>query len=342
MAGEGEVGDKGLEDVYLLDLSAPDAAPRALVTGFRAAFEFAGSDAGQLYFLTTLQAAHGRIVAIDPQHAQENDWRSVVPEGGDAIELGAGSVTVVAHRLLVHSIHDAHSQVRFYGLDGRDGGTLALPGLGTASGFTGHPTDHETFYAFADVTRPPTVYRFDFVSGQSEVFRRPQLTYNPEDFAEQQLFYPARDGTRVPVLLAYRKGTGLKARNPLLLTGYGGFGISYLPRFDPSVIAWMEHGGVFATANIRGGGEYGESWHRQAIRTHKQVVFNDFIDAAEWLIAENYTSTPRLAIIGRSNGGLLVGACLTQRPELFGAAVPAVGVLDVALQPLRSGCRLGG
>jgi len=328
-AGEGEVGDKGLEDVYLLDLTAPQAAPRALVSGFRAAFEFAGSDEGRLYFLTTLQAANGRVIAVDPQRPQERDWRGIVPEGRDAIELGANSVTVVAHRLLVHSIHDAHSQVRLYGLDGRDDGALALPGLGSAGGFTGHAQDPETFYSFADVTRPPTVYRYDFATRQSQVFRRPQLTYNPEDFAEEQLFYSARDGTRVPLLLAYRKGTQLKARNPLLLTGYGGFGISYLPRFDPSVIAWMEHGGVYAIANIRGGGEYGEGWHRQAIGTHKQVVFNDFIDAAEWLIAEHYTETPRLAIIGRSNGGLLVGACLTQRPELFGAAVPAVGVLDM-------------
>ncbi len=329
LVGEGEVGDKGVEDVYLMDLSAAAPTVVAVARGFRAAFEFAGADAGQLYFLTSLGAPNGRVIAIDPLHAQEANWKAVVAEGRDAIELGASSVAVVAHRLIVRTIHDAHNRVLLYGLDGAARGEIVLPGLGTAIGFSGQAQDQETFYAFADMTRPPTVYRYDFATGQSSVFRRPQLAYDPEDFAEQQVFYPAKDGTRIPLLLAYRKGTNLQGNNPLLLIGYGGFGISYLPRFDPSVIAWMERGGVFATANIRGGGEYGEDWHRQAILTHKQVVFDDFIAAADWLVANHYTSVAQLGILGRSNGGLLVGACLTQRPDLFGAAVPQVGVLDM-------------
>ena len=327
--GEGEVGDKGLEDLYLMDLSAAAPAAVPVARGFRATFEFAGADDGQLYFLTSLDAPNGRIIAIDPLHPQESNWKAVVAEGRDAIELGAGSVSLVAHQLIVRTIHDASSRVLRYGLDGTARGEIALPGLGTALGFAGRAQDQETFYAFSDMTRPATIYRYDFASGQSRVFRQPRLAFNPEDFAQQQVFYPAKDGTRIPLLLAYRKGTRLKGNNPLLLMGYGGFGISYLPRFDPSVIAWMERGGVFAIANIRGGGEYGEFWHRQAILTHKQVVFDDFIGAADWLVANHYTSVAHLAILGRSNGGLLVGACLTQRPDLFAAAVPQVGVLDM-------------
>jgi prolyl oligopeptidase len=327
--GEGEVGDKGLEDVYVIDLAAPSPAPVPLVTGFGAAFEYAGSDGGLLYFLTSLGAPNGRVIAIDPQDPRPANWRPVIPEGTEAIELGAASVTLVAHQLIVRSIHDAHSRVSVYGLDGTAHGEVALPGLGTAAGFSGHPDDRETFYSFSDVTRPPTIYRYDFATRTSTVFRTPRVAFDPAAFEQRQVFYPAKDGTRIPLLLAYRKGTRLAGDNPLLLTGYGGFGISNLPRFDPAIIAWMEMGGVFAVANIRGGGEYGESWHRQATLTNKQVVFDDFIAAAEWLIAEHYTSTPRLAIHGRSNGGLLVGACLTQRPDLYGAAVPQVGVLDM-------------
>jgi len=328
-AGEGQVGDKGVEDVYLIDLKAPRSAPVTLAGGFGAAYEFAGSDAGLLYFLTSLGAPNGRIIAVDPLHPQRSAWREIVPEGQDAIAFGEGSVNLVAHELIVRSIHDAHSRVARYGLDGSARGEISLPGLGTALGFAGHADDHETFYSFNDLVSPPTVYRFDFGSGRSEVFRAPRVAYDPGAFAQQQLFYSGKDGTRIPVMLAYRKDLKLQGNNPLLLYGYGGFGIAVLPRFDPGVIAWMEQGGVFAVANIRGGGEYGEAWHRAGTLTHKQVVFDDFIAAAEFLIAGHYTSTPKLAIYGRSNGGLLIGACITQRPELFGAALAGVGVMDM-------------
>jgi prolyl oligopeptidase len=329
LVSEGEVGDKGLEDVYVMDLSAATPAAVAVSRGFGAAYEYVGADGGLLYFLTSLGAPNGRVIGIDPLKPPKSNWRAVIPEGHDAIPLGAGSVTLIAHQLIVRSIRDAHSRVTLYGLDGRAQGEITLPGFGTAAGFSGHPDDRETFYTFSDLIAPPTIYRYDFEARSSSVFRAAQVAYDPSAFEQRQVFYPGKDGTRIPLLLAYRKGTDLKANNPLLLTGYGGFGVSNLPRFDPAIIAWMEMGGVYAIANIRGGGEYGEAWHRQGTLTHKQVVFDDFIAAAEWLIGAGYTSVPRLAIYGRSNGGLLIGACLTQRPDLFGAAVPQVGVLDM-------------
>ena len=329
IAGEGEVGDKGLEDVLLIDLKAPTPVAVPVVQGFRAAFEYAGADAGRLYFLTSLGAPKGRVIAIDPEHPAEAHWVAVIPEGADAIELGGGSVTLVAHQLIVQTLHDAHSRALLYGLNGAARGEIALPGFGTALGFGGHAQDRETFYSFSDLISPSTVYRYDFTTNTSSVFRAPRVAYDPQAFEERQVFYPGKDGTRIPMLLAYAKGTHLTGDNPLLLTGYGGFGVSNLPRFDPATIAWLERGGVYAIANIRGGGEYGEAWHRQGTLTHKQVVFDDFIAAAEWLIAGHYTSTPRLAIRGGSNGGLLVGACVTQRPDLYGAAIAAVGVMDM-------------
>jgi prolyl oligopeptidase len=329
LAGEGEVGDKGVEDVYLIDLHAPKPAAIPVTQGFTAAFEYAGADGGRLYFLTSLGAPNGRVIAIDPLHPAQANWTAVIPQGSDAIGLGAGSVTLVAHQLIVQTLHDAHSRALLYGLDGRARGEIALPGFGTALGFSGHAEDHETFYSFSDLISPSTIYRYDFASGTSQVFRAPRVAYDPKAFEQRQVFYPGKDGTRIPMLLAYAKGTQLTGDNPLLLTGYGGFGVPSLPRFDPATIAWLERGGVYAIANIRGGGEYGEAWHRAGTLTHKQVVFDDFIAAAEWLIKGHYTSTPRLAIRGGSNGGLLVGACVTQRPDLYGAAIAAVGVMDM-------------
>ena len=328
-AGEGEVGDKAVEDLYLVDTGASAPAPRAVTQGFGAAYVYAGTDAGLLYFLTSLNAPNGRVVAIDPLHPEPANWKNVIAEGADAIDLGDRSVTLVAHQLIVRSIHDAHSRVTVYGLDGARREEIALPGLGSANGFAGHAADSETFYSFTDLITAPTIYRYDFASRSSSVFRAPRVAYEAGAYEQRQVFYTGRDGTRIPMLLAYRRGANLQGDNPLLLNGYGGFGIPLLPRFDPATITWMEMGGVFAVANIRGGGEYGESWHRQGTLTHKQVVFDDFIAAAEWLIANHYTSTARLAIHGRSNGGLLIGACVTQRPDLFGAALAQVGVMDM-------------
>jgi len=331
LAGEGQVGDKGRENVYLIDLKAPGAAAVPIALAFEAAFVYVGADAGRLYFLTSLGAPNGRVVAIDPADPARPSWREVIPQGKDAIELGVdrGAVRLVGHRLIVRTLHDAHSRIVSYGLDGKPLGEIALPGAGSAVGFNGHPEDRETFYSYTDLITPPTVYQYNLDSGTSTAFHPPKVAFDRGAFEQRQLFYPARDGTRIPLWLAHRKTVRLDQENPMLLYGYGGFGVSTPPAFDAARIAWLEMGGVFALANIRGGGEYGESWHRQAIRTHRQVAFDDFIGAAEWLIRHGYTAAPRLAIEGRSNGGLLAGACLTQRPDLYGAAIVEVGVLDM-------------
>ncbi len=328
-AGEGEVGDKGLENVYLIDLDAPSPSVMPAVEGFSAAYVYVGTDAGRLYFLTTLGAPNGKVIALDPLHPSAPPPRTIIPEGTDAIDLTETSVTLVDHQLIVRTIHDAHSRVTTYGLEGEPRREVDLPGAGTVDGFLGRPGDRETFYSFTDLINPPTVYRYDLEKGRSEAFRIPKANFDSHAFEQRQVFYPGKDGTRIPMLLAYRKGLALDGRNPVLLYGYGGFGIPILPEFSPSRIAWLELGGVYAIANIRGGGEYGEAWHRQANRSHKQVVFDDFIAAGEWLIAEHYTAASRLAIRGESNGGLLVGACVTQRPDLYGAAIAGVGVLDM-------------
>ena len=329
LAGEGEVGDKGRENVYLLDLTAAEPVAVPIAVGFEAAFLYVGSDAGRLYFLTSLEAPNGRVLAIDPHQPQRAKWQSVIPEGPDAIDLGGRGVTLVGHQLIVRTLHDAHSRVVIYGLDGKLHREIVLPGAGSAAGFDGDADAHETFYSYTDLITAPTIYRYDLDSGVSSVLRAPRVAFDPAAFEQRQVFYAGKDGTRIPMLLAYRKGLRLDGGNPTLLYGYGGFGLSSLPAFNPGRIAWMEMGGVVAIANIRGGGEYGEAWHRGAIRVHKQVVFDDFINAARWLIAQRYTSARRLAIHGRSNGGLLVGACETQRPELFGAVIAQVGVLDM-------------
>lgn len=329
VGGDGEVGDSGRENIYLLDLTAANAVVKPVAVGFDAAYIYVGVDAGSVFVLTTRDASRGKVIAIDPTNPGREAWRTVIAERSDAIALTETSVTLVDHQLIVRTVHDAHSQVRTYGLDGTPHREIILPGPGTARGFGGHSNDRETFYSFTDLITAPTVYRYDMGSGRSTVFRAPKVAFNPSSLVERQVFYPGKDGTRIPMLLAYRKGLKLDGQNPVLLYGYGGFGISMLPVFNPSRIAWIEMGGIYAIANIRGGGEYGEAWHRQAIRAHKQVVFDDFIAAGEWLIAQRYTSTRKLAILGGSNGGLLVGACMTQRPDLFGAAVAQVGVMDM-------------
>ncbi len=328
-AGEGEVGDKGVENVYLVDLAAAQRPVTPVAEGFVAAYVYIGSDAGRLYFLTTQGAPNGKVIAMDPAALNLAAAPTIIPQGSEAIDLTETSVTLVGHQLIVRTMHDAHSRVLTYALDGALRREIELPGTGTAQGFLGRPGDRATFYSFTDLITPPTVFRYDLKTARSEVFRSPKASFDPHLFEQRQVFYPAKDGTRIPMMLAYRKGLKLDGQNPVLLYGYGGFGIPLLPEFSSARIAWLELGGIYAIANIRGGGEYGEAWHRQAIRSHRQVAFDDFIAAAEWLIAEHYTVTAKLAIRGDSNGGLLVGACLTQRPDLYGAVIAGVGVMDM-------------
>jgi prolyl oligopeptidase len=330
VAGDGQVGDQGREDLYLLDLRAPDPQPVALVQGLTAAFVYIGAAAGRLYFLTSQDAPNGRVVAIDPLQPQPANWQVVIPAGEPLdLSVDAGSVSLVGGRLIVRSLHDAAHRIVIYGLDGRKQREVQLPGAGAVAGFDGEPDDTDTFYTFSNLITPPTVYRYDLTTGVSSVFFAPRVAFDPANFQQRQVFYRGRDGTRIPMWLAWRRGLRLDARNRLLLSGYGGFGIPMVPSFQTARIAWLEAGGILAIANIRGGGEYGEAWHAAGRLARKQVVFDDFTAAARWLIAGRYTSTRQLAIYGRSNGGLLVGACLTQHPELFGATVVGVGVLDM-------------
>ena len=328
-SGEGQVGDKGLENIYVVDMTSSDAAVIPIVENFEAGYEYAGADRGLLYFQTSLAAPRGRVIAIDPKNSARKNWKSIIPQGPDAMDFAYGSVTLVHHQLIVRTLRDAHSRVAIYDLDGHLRREIELPGKGTASGFRGNPDDRVTFYTYTDLITPATIYRLDLESGASTRYRAPKIDFDLSGFESKQVFYPGKDGTRIPMYLVHKRGLKLDGQNPTLLYGYGGFGISILPRFDSTRLPWLERGGVFAIANIRGGGEYGEDWHKQAIRAHKQKGFDDFIAAAEWLIAERYTSKPRLAIEGGSNGGLLVGACLTQRPDLYGAVLANVGVFDM-------------
>ena len=219
--------------------------------------------------------------------------------------------------------------VKVFDLVGKHIRDVELPGIGTASGFGGKRDQQETFYSFSSFNRPPSSYRYDLATGKSELVRSAKVDFNPDDYEVKQVFFKSKDGTKVPMFISYKKGMKLDGTNPTLLYGYGGFNISLTPSFSISKLQWMEMGGIYAMANLRGGGEYGKAWHKAGTKTDKQNVFDDFISAAEYLIDNKYTSSKHLAIQGRSNGGLLVGACMTQRPDLYGACLPAVGVMDM-------------
>jgi prolyl oligopeptidase len=249
----------------------------------------------------------------------------VLPETQDRLQ----GASLVNNQLVASYRKDAHTDVKIFGLDGKLVRRVALPGIGTAGGFSGKRHETETFYAFTGFTAPTTIYRYDLKTGTSSVFRQPKVDFNPALFETKQIFFASKDGTRVPMFITHKKGLKLDGRNPTLLYGYGGFDISLTPSFSVSTVVWLEMGGVYAVPNLRGGGEYGKEWHEAGTKLKKQNVFNDFIAAAEWLIANRYTSREHLAISGGSNGGLLVGACMTQRPELFRAVLPAVGVMDM-------------
>ncbi len=312
--------------LYYKDLADPKGEVVKLLDDFDASYGVIGNDGPVFWIQTDLQASRGKIIAIDTRKPARADWKVIVPESKDALQ----SVSLLNDNMLVASyLHDAQTEVKVYHPDGKLVRAVKLPGIGTAAGFGGKQKDKETFYSFTSFNTPAAIYRYDLATGQSTLFRQPKVDFNPADFVTKQVFYTSKDGTRVPMFITHKKGLKLNGQNPTYLYGYGGFNISLTPAFSVSIVVWMEMGGVFAQPNLRGGGEYGEDWHQAGTKSHKQNVFNDFIGAAEWLIKNKYTSTPKLAIGGGSNGGLLVGACLTQRPELFGATLPAVGVMDM-------------
>lgn len=296
-----------------------------LITGFDAAYYFLGNDGPIFWFLTDWQAPRRRMIAIDIRKPQREFWREVIPESEDAIRF----VELVGNQFVVSYLKDACSLVRTFHLSGQHIRDVQLPAIGTAVGFGGRRTDTDTFYAFSNFTTPSTIYRYDLDSGTSSVFRKPEVEFDPNDYETKQVFFQSTDGTEVPMFITYKKGIERNGENPTILSAYGGFNISITPRFRVSNLVWLERGGIYAVPNLRGGGEYGRQWHEAGMKENKQNVFDDFIAAAEWLIAHKYTNPRKLAIRGGSNGGLLVGAAMTQRPELFAAAVPTVGVMDM-------------
>lgn len=314
--------------IFYKDLSTPDSTVVELINTFEASYDFIDNidnDGSRFWFQTDLGAPRGRVIAIDITNPDRSAWQEVIPEAAETL----GSVGVLNHQFVASYLKDARSQIKIFDLNGTFARQVELPGIGSAGGFGGKRSDTETFYSFTGFTTPPTIYRYNMVTGESTLFRQPQVDFNPNDYETRQVFYPSKDGTQIPIFITHKKGLALDGKNPTYLYGYGGFNASITPSFSVSNLVWMELGGVYAVANLRGGGEYGEDWHQAGTKLKKQTVFDDFIAAAEWLIANGYTSSAKLAIGGGSNGGLLVGACMTQRPDLFRAALPAVGVFDM-------------
>jgi len=311
--------------VFYKDLTTPNAPVVELINTFEAEYRLIDNEGSRFWFRTDLNAPRSRVIEIDVQSSDRTHWREIIPQSAETLQ----GVSVLNHQFVASYLKDAQTQVRIFDLQGQPVRSVELPGIGSAGGFGGKRDDTETFYSFTSFTTPTTIYRYDMLTGQSTVFRQPQVDFNPQDYETRQVFYQSKDGTQVPMFIVHKKGLQLDGNNPTVLYGYGGFGISLTPSFSVSLLVWMEMGGVYAVPNLRGGGEYGEDWHQAGMKHHKQNVFDDFTAAAEWLIQNKYTSPSKLAISGGSNGGLLVGACMTQRPDLFGAALPDVGVLDM-------------
>ncbi|MEH2302659.1 MAG: prolyl oligopeptidase family serine peptidase [Nostoc sp.] len=310
---------------FYKDLTNPNAEVVELINQFEADYSFINNDDSVFYFRTDLNAPRGRVIAIDTTNPAKENWREIIPQSAETLE----SVGTLNNQFVADYLKDAHSQIKIFDLKGAFIREVELPGLGSAGGFDGKRNDTETFYIYTSFTTPGTIYRYDMTTGKSTLFRQPEVDFNPDDYETKQVFYHSKDGTRVPMFITHKKGIKLDGNNPTYLYAYGGFNASMTPGFSVSLLVWMEMGGVYAMPNIRGGGEYGEEWHQAGMKDKKQNVFDDFIGAAEWLIANKYTKTDKLAIAGGSNGGLLVGACMAQRPDLFGAALPAVGVMDM-------------
>lgn len=311
--------------VFYQDLKNGDGATIDLLTDFDAQYVFVGNDGPVFWFFTDLEAPRGRVIAIDTRSPERRNWKELIPQSADTL-LG---VNVVGEMFACIYMHDAHSQVRIHDLAGKHVRDVKLPGIGTVGGFDGKRTDKETFYSFTSFSSPATIYRYDMATGESTLYKKPALKFNPDDYETKQVFYNSKDGTRVPMFITHRKGLKPDGNTPTLLYGYGGFNQSLSPAFSVRNLVWMEQGGVYALANIRGGGEYGKEWHNAGRKDKKQNCFDDFIAAAEWLVSNGYTRPARLAILGGSNGGLLVAACMNQRPDLFGVCLPAVGVMDM-------------
>ena len=319
---------KGTDDrnrVTYRDLNEPFGMAIDLIDHFENDYTFIDNDGPIFYFRTDLKAPNGKVIAIDNRKPEPANWKEIIPEAKEKLE----GANVLGNMLVASYLKDARTQIKMYSREGEFIREVDFPGIGTASGFGGRRADTETFYLFSSYNRPATIFRYDTITGKSTLLRQAKVKFDPDQYEVKQVFYASKDGTKVPMFIAHKKGLNPDGTNPTLLYGYGGFNISLTPSFSVGIAAWMEMGGVYAVANLRGGGEYGKDWHKGGTKLKKQNVFDDFIAAAEYLIKEKYTSTPKLAIRGGSNGGLLVGAVMAQRPDLFGACLPHVGVMDM-------------
>ncbi|RLD24954.1 MAG: S9 family peptidase [Bacteroidetes bacterium] len=311
-------------ELYIKDLQVKNGPFREVVSNFDNNHYVMDNDGSTLFIHTSLDAANNRIVKVDAANPQPENWQDVIAETDMVM-----SASTAGKKIFTFYLEDAKTKVLQYAQSGELEREVELPGLGTARGFGGEVGDEDIYYSFTSFTSPSTIYKYNIASGESNDYRKPKVDFNPNDYETKQVFYTSKDGTKIPMFIVYKKGIELNGKNPTYLYGYGGFNISLRPSFSTSRIVWLENGGIYAQPNLRGGGEYGEDWHLAGTKMQKQNVFDDFIAAGEYLIAEGYTSSKYLAIAGGSNGGLLVGATMTQRPGLAQVAFPAVGVMDM-------------
>ncbi len=317
-------GTTGTE-VLVQDLSKNEKIFKTLFPGFKNNFNVIDNNGDKIFAVTDLGAPRYRLVEVDPNNSAPKNWKDIIPQSNDLLE----NVGTAGGKLFPVFLKDASSRVFQYDYKGKMEHEIILPGIGTVSGIGGKKEDRELFYSYVSFTNPGEIFHYDINSGKSDVFRKSEVRFNADEFETKQVFYTSKDGTNIPMFIIHKRGIAFDGNNPTMLYGYGGFNISLTPSFSVSRMMFLENGGVYAIANLRGGGEYGEDWHRAGMLEKKQTVFDDFIAAAEYLISSKYTSPEKLAINGGSNGGLLVGACITQRPELFKVAIPQVGVLDM-------------
>ncbi|MBI1757545.1 MAG: S9 family peptidase [Fimbriimonas ginsengisoli] len=311
--------------IFYKDLLKPDSKVVELLPNADAEYVFMDNVGPVFYFKTDKRASRGRVMSLNVEKGDANSLEIVVPEAEETLE----GASAVGHKIFASYLKDAHALVRVYDLKGKHVSDVELPGLGSVDGFGGHLKDKETFFSYTSYTSPATIYRYDLKKGNSTVFRKPKVKFDASRYETVEVFVASKDGTKIPVFITARKGIKLDGSNPTLIYGYGGFSIAEKPAFSSSRAVWLDMGGVYADVVLRGGSEYGESWHAAGKMHNKQNVFDDFISAAEWLTRERYTSPPKLACQGASNGGLLIGAMITQRPDLWGATLPAVGVMDM-------------
>ena len=311
-------------ELYIKDLKKPGNNFTVIVGNFDNDHYLLDNEGSKLFIVTNLNAPNKKVITVDAEKPGPENWVDLIPETGNVLDAAAGAGYLYANYMI-----DAISKVKQYDKNGKAVREISLPGVGTASGFGAKKQDKEVYYSFTNYVTPVTIYRFDPLTGNSEIFKKPVVAFNADDYESVQIFYNSKDGTKIPMIITRKKGIELNGKTPTILYGYGGFNISITPWFSIDIALWLQMGGIYAVPNIRGGGEYGEKWHLAGTKMHKQNVFDDFIAAGEYLIQNKYTSSDYLAVMGASNGGLLVGAVMTQRPDLMKVALPAVGVMDM-------------